>query len=291
MAKYIIGVIFIILLAGAGYYAWNTYGGGKGELVNQVAYVCSEGKTIQAAYYQASVDLVLSDGRSISLPQAISASGARYANADESVVFWNKGNTAFITEGDPEAPTYANCGEGAPSAGEMFTYSNASSTFSVQYAAGWTVDDTYQYLGVSAAKPISGVKFTIPGDMATGTNLSADSYVAVEMLPRATSCRADIYVLDNISAETVTAGGKVYSHVMVDGAGAGNRYEEHVYAVPDSNPCTAVRYFLHSTSIENYPEGTVTEFDKAALIAEMDKVRDSLTLTSTPAPTSTTTTP
>jgi membrane-bound inhibitor of C-type lysozyme len=29
----------------------------------------------------------------------MSGSGARYANADESFVFWNKGDTAFITEG------------------------------------------------------------------------------------------------------------------------------------------------------------------------------------------------
>ena len=29
----------------------------------------------------------------------MSGSGARYANKDESFVFWNKGNTAFITEG------------------------------------------------------------------------------------------------------------------------------------------------------------------------------------------------
>ena len=41
---------------------------------------------------------MLSDGRVLRLPQALSASGARYANAAESIVFWNKGNTAFIEE-------------------------------------------------------------------------------------------------------------------------------------------------------------------------------------------------
>src|SRR5581483_12293852 len=35
------------------------------------------------------------------------ASGARYANADESFIFWNKGTTAFITENGQT--TYANC--------------------------------------------------------------------------------------------------------------------------------------------------------------------------------------
>jgi membrane-bound inhibitor of C-type lysozyme len=32
------------------------------------------------------------------VPLAPSASGARYANSDESFVFWNKGPTAFIEE-------------------------------------------------------------------------------------------------------------------------------------------------------------------------------------------------
>jgi membrane-bound inhibitor of C-type lysozyme len=45
------------------------------------------------------------------LPQVISGSGARYANADESFVFWNKGDTAFITEGpdDNDNMTYKDC--------------------------------------------------------------------------------------------------------------------------------------------------------------------------------------
>jgi len=71
---------------------------------------CSGDKTIDATFVvgnPASVRLALSDGRTLSLPQALSASGARYANGDESVVFWNKGNTAFIEEGGKT--TYAGC--------------------------------------------------------------------------------------------------------------------------------------------------------------------------------------
>ncbi len=51
--------------------------------------------------------LSLSDGRKILLPQAMSGSGARYANKDETFVFWNKGNTSFIEEGGKT--TYAGC--------------------------------------------------------------------------------------------------------------------------------------------------------------------------------------
>jgi hypothetical protein len=53
------------------------------------------------------VDLELSDGRTFSLPQVISADGARYANSDQSFVFWNKGNGAFIEENG--TTTYSGC--------------------------------------------------------------------------------------------------------------------------------------------------------------------------------------
>jgi len=71
---------------------------------------CDDEKTITATFYPTDdqyVDLVLSDERAMSVPRAISASGARYAKADETFVFWNKGDTAFITEND--ITTFANC--------------------------------------------------------------------------------------------------------------------------------------------------------------------------------------
>jgi membrane-bound inhibitor of C-type lysozyme len=72
-------------------------------------FTCKGGKTIGASFYADKVELKLSDGRSLSLPQAMSGSGARYANKDESFVFWNKGNTAFITEGAAGEETYSDC--------------------------------------------------------------------------------------------------------------------------------------------------------------------------------------
>lgn len=76
------------------------------------SFVCDENKTITATFYPGDdkyVDLILSDNRKISLPHAISASGARYAKEDETFVFWNKGDTAFITEGTESKETFSNC--------------------------------------------------------------------------------------------------------------------------------------------------------------------------------------
>ena len=88
-----------------------------------VRYRCDGGKTLTADYYNGPtrtapdgrpipggrVDLVLGDGRKLGLPQTLSGSGIRYANEGETIVFWSKGDTAFLTEGARSEETYANC--------------------------------------------------------------------------------------------------------------------------------------------------------------------------------------
>jgi membrane-bound inhibitor of C-type lysozyme len=77
--------------------------------VAEAAFKCKGGKSIDATFYADSVALKLSDGRSMTLPQAMSGSGARYATKDESFVFWNKGDTAFVTEGTDDKMTFKDC--------------------------------------------------------------------------------------------------------------------------------------------------------------------------------------
>ncbi|MDE2019271.1 MAG: MliC family protein [Patescibacteria group bacterium] len=92
---------------------WETYC--TAAVPKTALFSCDGSKTIAATFYPTDdkyVDLVLSDGTKISLPRAMSASGARYAKADESFVFWNKGDTAFITENG--TTTYSNCVTGTP---------------------------------------------------------------------------------------------------------------------------------------------------------------------------------
>ena len=162
----------------------------------------------------------------------------------------------------------------------------------ITYPAGYTADASYIYDQVNPKKPISGVKFTIPGSMATGTNLSSDTYLSVEWLPRAKKCTGDIYLAANVRPHSETFASTTYSVATSSGAAAGNIYEESVYALQGSSPCIAVRYFIHSGNIGNYPAqgepGAVGEFDRAALLSAFDTIRASLLL-GTPAPAPTTT--
>ncbi|MFA5009019.1 MAG: MliC family protein [Candidatus Paceibacterota bacterium] len=79
----------------------------ENNIINAVTFVCDNNKTINALFFSEKVELTLSDGRNMLLMQAISASGARYANTNESFVFWSKGDAAFIEEEDNM--TYENC--------------------------------------------------------------------------------------------------------------------------------------------------------------------------------------
>jgi hypothetical protein len=183
------------------------------------------------------------------------------------VYIWHKGSITPPVVVTPPPP---------PAAPVTHTY--ATSTFSLIYPDGYTVDEKYAYQGVPK-KPIPGVKFTIPGTMATGTNLSVDSGVSVESLPHAKACTGDIYTYQNVNAHDLTVGSTTWSVATTSDAGAGNFYEEYIYADKNSKPCIAVRYYVHSTNIDNYPSGTVTAFDRAALLRSFDSIRDSLTLT------------
>lgn len=161
------------------------------------------------------------------------------------------------------------------------TTTYATSTFSIAYPSSFTVDDTYTY-DQFEGKPIAGVKLSIPASMAEGSNLSSDTYLSVEWLPRAKQCTGDIFVVPNVKAFDLTVGSTTFSVASTTGAAAGNIYEEQVFAIEGSKPCTAVRYFIHSGNIGNYPsegEGAVREFNRAELLREFDSIRDALVLT------------
>lgn len=78
------------------------------NIINDVVFKCADNKNIHAVFLKNStVEINLSDGRDFTLLQGMSASGARYVNRDESFVFWNKGNTAFVQEQGED--TFKDC--------------------------------------------------------------------------------------------------------------------------------------------------------------------------------------
>lgn len=290
----VIGVALVVFV-----FVW------KRPPVNQpsttASYLCDGGKTMTATFYRGatppppvpgeppvptgSVALTLSDGRVMTLAQTISADGARYSNGNpsmqssESFVFWSRGNGALVLE-DNQQKSYIGCVIVSPEpAGSGLSQAYATSTlgFSIRYPAGYTLDTAYRYQELGPGRDIAGVKFTIPASVAAGTNLGADSYLSVETIPQMQDCSAGLF-LDRGVARMVTESGMAYSIASTTGAGAGNRYEETVYAFPSTSSCLAVRYFIHYGVIENYPPGAVREFDRQSLVGQFDAIRRTLTI-------------
>ncbi|MFA5954872.1 MAG: hypothetical protein WC817_05075 [Patescibacteria group bacterium] len=262
--------------------------------VISATYLCNEEKNIAAFFYadtststksldktQASggtVRVRLNDGRTLTLSRVATADVARYVNSDESFIFIKNGNGAVVTENNKQ--TYTGCVLTLDDPGNLpRVYANGADGISIRYPEDYSLNADYSYQELGSGKEIKGVSFPISSSIAAGTNLSDDSYLSVEVLPTGTSCTAALFLDERgqgINVRSVTENSVTYSEATSSGAAAGNRYDETVYALSSTNPCIAVRYFIHSTVLENYPPGVVKQFDREALLQQFDAMRRTL---------------
>ncbi len=310
MKKLLLGIaIILFIIAGlwyrVSYLSSHPTDNDRGSTTNKVEYICAQNKTITATYSNhpttttvqpgqppiptGEVGLILSDGRTLTLAQTISADGTRYANPDESFVFWSKGNGALVLENNQEESSISCMRVANERAGESLPqpYANSWVGFSLRLPSlatatnsfnGFQLDESYHY-DLTPTEKIFGIKFNIPTALATGTNLSNDSYLSIERLPKTLNCSANLFLSrTDLKNRSATENDTTYSVASSTDAAAGNRYEEIIYALPDTNPCVAVRYFIHSTVFENYPTGTIGQFDRQALLKQFDAIRHSLVI-------------
>ena len=165
-----------------------------------------------------------------------------------------------------------------PPATQAQTYSNSQESVTLNLPNGYTVDSAYTYQELGPGKDINGIKFTIPAALATGTNLGSDSYISVENIPKITTlkCVATLFLDGGINMKPVTDNGVTYSYATSNGAAAGNRYDETVYAFESGTSCMAIRSYIHYSVFENYPPGTVTQFDEASIVSQFDAIRHTI---------------
>ncbi len=133
MKKQIIAAVLVVVgaLCIAGAWAYfprhsgvTTNANGE-QLIATIHYGCDASHSIDAKFYQGPkastpapgepptptgrAEVSLDGGTAESLHQTISADGQRYANSDESYVFWAKGNEALVMKNNEMDKTYANC--------------------------------------------------------------------------------------------------------------------------------------------------------------------------------------
>ncbi|MFA6095658.1 MAG: hypothetical protein WC767_02335 [Candidatus Paceibacterota bacterium] len=134
------------------------------------------------------------------------------------------------------------------------TYRTDEFGFEVKYPADFIIDEGHAY-GRIERQTLLGVAFKVPSRLSAGTNLSSDSYIAIERSNGdGDSCDAYSFLEQ---AQTAAArdsewrkiGEASYSYGKSSGAGAGNYYEESVYARSITRSfCIIARLSVHSVN-------------------------------------------
>lgn len=79
------------------------------EFSRTAVYICDGANAMEVGYGDDMVEVRLSDQREFTLEEKVSASGDKYANEDDTAVFWVKGEDAFFEENGSK--TFNNCVE------------------------------------------------------------------------------------------------------------------------------------------------------------------------------------
>lgn len=94
----VVAVVVYTLFALSHYKKENTSDQTAPEIQSTAVFMSEEGKTVPVIFYDGVVMFNIEGLGDTVLPQTMSGSGARYANEDESIVFWNKGDELTITQ-------------------------------------------------------------------------------------------------------------------------------------------------------------------------------------------------
>ena len=267
----LLGILVVII---GGFIIGTNIGGGISKSSPAVTYYCEEGN-IQAVFATSSVALSLSDGRNIILPQTMSGSGSRFASG--TIVFWNEGDNAFITEGS--STTYSNCVAGIEKSIDASTtnYTDISKTFSFSfpsqfvlsgeqgYSQDWTTNSTSSGLLLA--------KVMIQRSFEPGTNFGDGKFtIGVSSDPDAVAeCLVPQFGnMEKVS--TTTINGTSFTKFIFSDAGAGNLYDTTSYRTIKNGQCYAIEYTIHSGNFYNYTTGAIQMFNEAKVNAVFENM-------------------
>lgn len=281
--KLVWGISIIIIIIGA-YLLLNKAKNTPSTVLNSVHYSCSE-NSIDALYSDSTVELHLSDGRKIYLPQTISGSGIRYEK--DGIVFVSKGDNAFLEEDGKK--TFDNCIAGTLLGDEnstLKTFSDQGKTFSFSYpkefsVSGGGVGYTESWRVNTQKMGLLLAKVTIPRSSQPNTNFSEAIFtVGTSSDPEAIK---DCLIPTNgeRAKGTKNINGISFNKITLTEAGAGNYYDTTSYRVIRNDQCYALEYTIHSTNINNYPQELgIKEFDTQKVVNALESMVESFSFSS-----------
>jgi membrane-bound inhibitor of C-type lysozyme len=293
----IIVIIVLLIIAGGIYFyatankavAPTTTATSTAMTQSVVNYSCDNG-TINATYFipadttaTGTVALVLSDGRSLTLPQTISGSGIRYETGEGSaqdVVFSSKGDNAFLTENG--STTYNNCvaGTSAVSGSGTQSFTDQGKTFTFSYPSAFKISGggvgySMDWMVNATTSGMLLVKATLPNTFEPKTNFAnATLTVGTSADPTALAeCMTYADGGNGVQKSSVTSNGVTYEKFVTSDAGAGNFYQTTSYRTLRNSQCYVVEYTIHSSNIDNYPPSAgITAFDQAKVQSALESI-------------------
>src|SRR6185436_14483933 len=144
---------------------------------------------------------------------------------------------------------------------DWLTYTSITHGFSIKYPKEYTVNSDYIYEENVPGMSIPGVSFAIPTEKYAGTNF-VDGYISTEIIRNPSSCKAEGFLdAENKIVGTKTINNMEFSTAEGTGVGAGQYYNETIYATLHGTACFGFRLFLHTGNITMYDPGTVIQFD------------------------------
>lgn len=278
-----IGAIAVVVLLLIGWYAVSRIPSANPAFTpTTVTYACEPG-SIVATYRDAEVAITLSDGRSFTLPQAVSASGIRYeqgAGTEQEYLFASKGDNAFFMENGKS--TYDNCvANSTPTESQngMKTFTDSGKSFQFHYpedlaVTGGGVGYSTDWSFGTASLGMLLAKVSVPKTFEPKTNFSEARFtVGTSADPQAVHDCLAAPQGSSAAPVTVTINGTSYTKFVSGDAGAGNFYETTSYHALRDSQCYAIEYTIHSTNLGNYsPDQGISAFDKAKVQAVLESM-------------------
>jgi membrane-bound inhibitor of C-type lysozyme len=263
----------------------NTGTGSTGAALNTTHYFCDSG-TLTADFATGTVAIKLSDGRTFSLPQAMSGSGIRYevgSGTSKDITFQSKGNDAFLTENG--STTYNNCVAGSVMsiASGTVQYTDQNKTYNLTYPDQFTltgggVGFTQSWRAQATSQGLLLAKITIPPSFEVKTNFANATFtLGTNADPVAVkSCLTDAGGQKAVTSSAMVNGVQ-YTRLNFTDVGAGNIYDTTSYRTVRNKQCYAVEYTIHSAQLGNFdPKQGIKAFDETKIQAVLDGIARSV---------------
>lgn len=154
------------------------------------------------------------------------------------------------------------------------SYNNEEFGFEAWYPEGSLIkNENFEGYLKATSNGTTAFAVFLSSDLFKGTNLS-EAAIIVGVSPEENSVQKCGVLFDaSEQAQGIALIGDSSFNVFTSiGAAAGNTYEFKIYRTVHNGSCYEIVELLHSGNIGNYPEGTVTEFDKAKFSGILENI-------------------